>query len=161
MNVPLSMAMALLAWYLNIRSAPRASLRRHGSGNRTTWTAPVGVSAPRGASCFYVSFSNFSSTWIRWQVIALSCRPQRPVHHLAVETVRGPEGREPVGQVRDPVHALTSVQRFGRVRTIALELLGVQIGHFSNLSTRTLRALASFSRAVSVGSWRPVSSRAR
>lgn len=49
--------------------------------------------------------------------------PQRPVHQLAMEPVRGPEGPERLGQLGQPVEALIAGERLEGIGAVALELL--------------------------------------
>ncbi|HKC38533.1 MAG TPA: hypothetical protein VKC15_03215, partial [Gemmatimonadales bacterium] len=51
--------------------------------------------------------------------------PHRPVHQFAVEPVRGSEGPEAVGQLRNPVPALLPEMCLEGVGAVALELLAV------------------------------------
>jgi hypothetical protein len=87
--------------------------------------------------------------------------PHRHLHQLAMRTVLRPERPDRVRQLREAVHALLAVEDLEGVGAIPLELLAVQGGHFSSLPIGTFSAFASFSSVVIVGSWRPVSSRAR
>ena len=94
--------------------------------------------------CVYVSFSSFSSAWIRCQVTVLSPR----VHAAASicspwKRYGGPRARsESANQVIPSIRSRISASE--GVGAVAPELLAVYIGHPTNSVTGTPRALVSF-----------------